>query len=86
IQDAFNLGWKLAAVVRGRAGETLLSSYAAERHPVAVDALKRAENGPLSRLATRRGRWLRTGAARTVSWPVTDPGKEHDQDQEPRGD
>jgi hypothetical protein len=45
IQDAFNLGWKLAAVVRGRAGETLLSSYAAERHPVAVDALNRVEKG-----------------------------------------
>jgi 2-polyprenyl-6-methoxyphenol hydroxylase-like FAD-dependent oxidoreductase len=45
IQDAFNLGWKLAAVVRGHAGETLLSSYAAERHPVAVEALKRAEKG-----------------------------------------
>jgi len=45
IQDAFNLGWKLAAVVRGRAGQTLLSSYAAERQPVAVDALNRAEQG-----------------------------------------
>ncbi|MFI0842622.1 FAD-dependent monooxygenase [Mesorhizobium sp. IMUNJ 23232] len=34
IQDAMNLGWKLAAVVRGRAPEILLDSYEAERRPV----------------------------------------------------
>ena len=34
VQDAFNLGWKLAAVIRGEAGQTLLDSYNAERHPV----------------------------------------------------
>ena len=35
IQDAFNLGWKLAAEVNGWAPEGLLDSYHAERHPVA---------------------------------------------------
>src|SRR5207342_2900292 len=39
VQDAFNLGWKLAAQVRGWAPETLLDSYQAERHPVAADVL-----------------------------------------------
>ncbi|WP_327260358.1 rifampin monooxygenase [Streptomyces sp. NBC_01232] len=39
IQDAFNLGWKLAAHVRGWAPEGLLDSYHAERHPVAADVL-----------------------------------------------
>jgi 2-polyprenyl-6-methoxyphenol hydroxylase-like FAD-dependent oxidoreductase len=34
MQDAFNLGWKLAAVIRGEGGQTLLDSYNAERHPV----------------------------------------------------
>ncbi|MEU3554289.1 FAD-dependent monooxygenase [Streptomyces fragilis] len=34
IQDAVNLGWKLAAVVRGRAPEALLDTYHSERHPV----------------------------------------------------
>ncbi|PAU44604.1 FAD-dependent oxidoreductase [Streptomyces albireticuli] len=34
IGDAMNLGWKLAAVVAGRAPETLLDTYTAERHPV----------------------------------------------------
>ncbi|MET9450360.1 FAD-dependent monooxygenase [Streptomyces cinerochromogenes] len=32
--DALNLGWKLAAVVRGRAPESLLDTYTAERHPI----------------------------------------------------
>ncbi|MFD7506299.1 FAD-dependent monooxygenase [Streptomyces sp. NPDC059850] len=34
LQDAFNLGWKLAAVVLDRAPESLLDTYHAERHPV----------------------------------------------------
>lgn len=33
--DAVNLGWKLAAVVQGRAGEELLDTYEAERRPAA---------------------------------------------------
>ncbi|MFJ4802813.1 FAD-dependent monooxygenase [Streptomyces murinus] len=32
--DALNLGWKLAAVVGGRAPESLLGTYTAERHPI----------------------------------------------------
>jgi rifampicin monooxygenase len=39
IQDAFNLGWKLAAAVGGWAPEELLDSYHTERHPVAADVL-----------------------------------------------
>jgi len=39
VQDAVNLGWKLAAQVRGRAPETLLDTYQAERRPVAEDVL-----------------------------------------------
>lgn len=35
LQDAFNLGWKLALVCRGEAGAGLLDSYEAERRPVA---------------------------------------------------
>ncbi|MGW2616983.1 FAD-dependent monooxygenase [Streptomyces sp. NPDC001500] len=34
VQDAANLGWKLAAVATGRAGDGLLDTYHAERHPV----------------------------------------------------
>lgn len=39
IQDAFNLGWKLAAAVGGWAPEGLLDSYHTERHPVAAAVL-----------------------------------------------
>ncbi|MBQ0892059.1 rifampin monooxygenase [Micromonospora sp. U56] len=40
IQDAFNLGWKLAAEINGWAPEGLLDSYHTERHPVAADVLE----------------------------------------------
>ncbi|PBC75556.1 2-polyprenyl-6-methoxyphenol hydroxylase-like FAD-dependent oxidoreductase [Streptomyces sp. TLI_235] len=39
IQDAINLGWKLAATVQDRAPSGLLDSYHAERHPVAAQVL-----------------------------------------------
>lgn len=40
IQDAVNLGWKLAQVVKEIAPEALLDSYQAERHPVAARVLR----------------------------------------------
>lgn len=40
LQDAVNLGWKLGQVVRGTAGEELLDTYHAERHPAGARALK----------------------------------------------
>ncbi|WP_333738692.1 rifampin monooxygenase [Streptomyces sp. IBSBF 2806] len=39
VQDAFNLGWKLAAEVNGWAPENLLDSYEEERHPVGARVL-----------------------------------------------
>lgn len=36
VEDAVNIGWKLAAVLRGEAGPGLLASYEAERRPAAV--------------------------------------------------
>jgi 2-polyprenyl-6-methoxyphenol hydroxylase-like FAD-dependent oxidoreductase len=39
VQDAFNLGWKLAAELAGWAPGGLLDSYHSERHPVAADVL-----------------------------------------------
>jgi 2-polyprenyl-6-methoxyphenol hydroxylase-like FAD-dependent oxidoreductase len=49
LQDAANLGWKLAAVRRGRAPDGLLDSYEAERHPVGRMVLR--TSGALLRLA-----------------------------------
>lgn len=39
VQDAFNLGWKLAAEIAGWAPQGLLDTYERERHPVAADVL-----------------------------------------------
>ncbi len=40
VQDAVNLGWKLAQVVHGRSPESLLDTYHAERHPVGARVLR----------------------------------------------
>src|SRR5690349_4420752 len=40
VQDAVNLGWKLAQVVRGASPEALLDTYQAERHPIAARVLR----------------------------------------------
>ena len=40
VQDAVNLGWKLAQVVRGTSPESLLDTYHAERHPVGARVLR----------------------------------------------
>ncbi|NGO72874.1 FAD-dependent monooxygenase [Streptomyces boncukensis] len=48
LHDAYNLAWKLAAVLEGSAGEALLDSYDTERRPVAERTLRQA----LARLGT----------------------------------
>jgi 3-(3-hydroxy-phenyl)propionate hydroxylase len=40
VQDAVNLGWKLAQVVKGISPESLLDTYHAERHPIGARVLK----------------------------------------------
>ncbi|MGO9924974.1 MAG: FAD-dependent monooxygenase [Mycobacterium sp.] len=42
VQDAVNLGWKLAQVVKGTSPDSLLDTYHAERHPVAARVLRNA--------------------------------------------
>jgi 2-polyprenyl-6-methoxyphenol hydroxylase-like FAD-dependent oxidoreductase len=67
MQDAFNLAWKLAAVLRGEAGETLLDSYEAERMPVADGVI--AFTDRLTRAGTLTGvpRRIRDVAIRMLS-------------------
>jgi 2-polyprenyl-6-methoxyphenol hydroxylase-like FAD-dependent oxidoreductase len=65
LQDAANLGWKLAAVVNGRAGDALLDTYEAERHPVGKAVLR--SSGGIVRLAMANRPWtLAARAALTV--------------------
>ena len=40
VQDAVNLGWKLAQVIKGTSPDSLLDTYHAERHPVGARVLK----------------------------------------------
>jgi 2-polyprenyl-6-methoxyphenol hydroxylase-like FAD-dependent oxidoreductase len=40
LQDAFNLGWKMAEVLRGESPASLLDTYHQERHPVAARVLQ----------------------------------------------
>ena len=51
VQDAVNLGWKLAQVVNGTAPDRLLDSYQAERHPVAARVL----HNTMAQTALNRG-------------------------------
>ncbi|MBP0594598.1 FAD-dependent monooxygenase [Paraburkholderia sp. LEh10] len=62
IQEAFNLGWKLARVLKGDAPDRLLDTYHLERHPIERDVLRQtsfathmaeADHGPLKLLRER---------------------------------
>ncbi|PAZ12396.1 FAD-dependent oxidoreductase [Streptomyces sp. SA15] len=55
LQDAANLGWKLAQVVHGHAGPELLDTYQGERHPVGRSVLR--SSGGLVRLAMAKHPW-----------------------------
>jgi hypothetical protein len=68
LQDAANLGWKLAQVVTGHAPEALLDTYQAERHPVGKAVLR--SSGGIIRLAMARRPWTR--ALRTAHPAVLD--------------
>lgn len=50
VQDAVNLGWKLAQVVKRRSPESLLDSYHDERHPIAARVLRNT----MAQVALRR--------------------------------
>ncbi|MBP2320628.1 2-polyprenyl-6-methoxyphenol hydroxylase-like FAD-dependent oxidoreductase [Kibdelosporangium banguiense] len=54
IQDAANLGWKLAAVLHGHARDELLDTYQQERHPVGKAVLR--SSGAIIRLAMVKSR------------------------------
>jgi 2-polyprenyl-6-methoxyphenol hydroxylase-like FAD-dependent oxidoreductase len=70
LQDVVNLGWKLAATVRGRGPDWLLDSYHAERHPVGASVL--ALTGRQFRLNTARspGSRLRRWAVHHLIVPL----------------
>ena len=63
VQDAHNLAWKLALVLQGKAGESLLSSYEAERRPAAAFTVEQA----YTRYVTRTAPYLGTEGIQAVA-------------------
>jgi 3-(3-hydroxy-phenyl)propionate hydroxylase len=59
VQDAGNLGWKLAQVVKGTSPESLLDTYHAERHPVAARVLRNTMASIVLRREDERTKALR---------------------------
>jgi 2-polyprenyl-6-methoxyphenol hydroxylase-like FAD-dependent oxidoreductase len=57
IQDAWNLGWKLALVTRGMADEALLDTYETERQPIGRFVLRMTDRA--ATIATSQSRLLR---------------------------
>jgi len=62
IQDAHNLTWKLAAVLKGRAGPALLGSYEPERRPVGIRNVEFATFAFFNHLAVASGFGVLPGA------------------------
>ncbi len=65
IQDAHNLGWKLALVIKGKAPDELLDTYQEERMPVAREVLK--STNASTNLVVSRNPALRFVRDRTLS-------------------
>ena len=76
MQDAVDLGWKLAAMLEGWGGENLLPSYEAERRPVAQQNIQEATKN-LERMISPR---------KQLSPLVFEPGKEGDAARHAFGD
>ncbi|HET6804998.1 MAG TPA: FAD-dependent monooxygenase [Frateuria sp.] len=63
VQDAVNLGWKLAQVIKGQSPDCLLDSYHAERHPVAARVLRNTMAQTLLQCTDARSEALRGALA-----------------------
>lgn len=74
VQDAFNLGWKLAAATNGWAPTWLLDTYQAERHPVGAAVLAATDH--LTRLVlTGSKAWLAINRQIMAALLHTGPGR-----------
>src|SRR5271157_6070025 len=68
IQDSQNICWKIAAVLKGQAGETLLDSYEAERRPVDARNIQRSMENSMAHLETGRAFGLNPAAKPDANW------------------
>jgi len=68
IQDSHNLCWKIAAVLKGQAEETLLDSYEAERRPVDARNIQRSMENAIVHLEAGRAFGLNPAATQEANW------------------
>jgi 2,4-dichlorophenol 6-monooxygenase len=68
IADAYNLGWKLALVLAGRAGAALLDSYSPERQPVGAQGVQRAITSLQEGAAVEAALGYEPGQAAEAGW------------------
>lgn len=68
IQDAYNLAWKLAMVLRAEAGPALLDSYHAERQPVGATVVERAITSVRDMLPISQALGFRAGQSSDEGW------------------
>lgn len=94
IQDAYNLAWKLALVIKGVAHHRLLDSYDAERRPVGEEMVGRthqraeAQHRGETEMGTARERLMQEAQLlvnyRGSSWVAEESAKGHGEDHGPR--
>ena len=80
MQDTFNLGWKLAAVLRGTSSPTLLHTYSAERQAIAKQLIdfdrefaRMFSAPPKEAGAPKATAWTRRSSSRTSSGRAASP-------------
>ncbi|GGF75799.1 oxygenase [Azorhizobium oxalatiphilum] len=76
LQDAWNLGWKLALVANGLCADSLLDSYEAERRPVAQKIVASGSEADSAMLMNEAGRLARNAAIRDA---FSDPATRHQE-------
>lgn len=68
VQDAYNLAWKLALVLKGQAGPGLLDSYSAERQPVGRQVVDRAMESVCNMLPISNALGFKPGQSEAEGW------------------
>ncbi|MBH3434595.1 FAD-dependent monooxygenase [Pseudomonas citronellolis] len=68
VQDAYNLAWKLALVLKGQAGPGLLDSYSAERQPVGRQVVDRAMESVRNMLPISNALGFKPGQSEAEGW------------------
>ena len=73
VHDAYNLCWKLAAVLNNHAGTALLDTYTAERRPVAAANIRASLNAAVHHLAITDALGLSTDKTAEENWAALRP-------------